>query len=465
MTEHANLNIAVVGHTNVGKTSLLRTLLRDVNFGHIEDMPGSTRQVQGAAIMLGTQIALMLYDTPGIEDSIGLLDYLEQLKQDSQRLDGPDRIRLFLESPEATALYEQEARVLRKLLHCDAGLYVVDVREPVLSKHRDELAILSSCARPLLPILNFVASNTARTHDWRDALARVGLHTTLSFDSMSPPIDGEERLYQALSLLLSSYAPTLSALALETARQRQARHDASINLIADMLIDIAALRMRTNIDTDIDQKKISLQIRVREREQACVSALLNLFQFRQDDFLSSPLPLTEGRWNLDLFSPQALKHFGVHVSMGIAAGAAAGATIDVLSAGLSLGTGMAIGAIAGGAFKAIDRWGDRVIGKMRGFRELTVNQSILQLLVLRQMQLLQGLEQRGHATLSPLRLEHAPHLSLENSTLNKTIALARAHPDWSSISENFNHSPAREHALAALARGLSEKEETSTRVD
>ena len=214
MTEHANLNIAVVGHTNVGKTSLLRTLLRDVNFGHIEDMPGSTRQVQGAAIMLGTQIALMLYDTPGIEDSIGLLDYLEQLKQDSQRLDGPDRIRLFLESPEATALYEQEARVLRKLLHCDAGLYVVDVREPVLSKHRDELAILSSCARPLLPILNFVASNTARTHDWRDALARVGLHTTLSFDSMSPPIDGEERLYQALSLLLSSYAPTLSALAL-----------------------------------------------------------------------------------------------------------------------------------------------------------------------------------------------------------------------------------------------------------
>lgn len=456
MTEQPTLQIAVVGHTNVGKTSLLRTLIRDVNFGEVEDMPGTTRQVQGAHIMLGTQTALLLFDTPGIEDSIGLLDYLEQLSSHSQRLDGPDRIRLFLESPEASALYEQEARVLHKLLSCHAGLYVVDVREPVLAKHRDELAILSSCARPLLPILNFVASDAARTQEWRDALARVGLHSSLAFDSMSPPLDGEEKLYQALSLLLSPYQNILLELQEQSSRQREARHASSINLIASMLLDVAALRMRTSIETDTLAKKIALQqSRVREREQACVNALLSLFQFRRDDYLSSPLPLNEGRWELDLFSPQALQHFGVHVSMGIAAGAAAGATVDVLSAGLSLGTGMAIGAIAGGAWKAIDRWGDRVLGKMRGFRELTVDQSILQMLALRQIQLLNRLEHRGHAALTPLRLEQAPHLSLDNPTLTKIMALARAHPDWSSIGDDFNDSPARQRAIETLARGLS----------
>lgn len=456
MTEQSTLQIAVVGHTNVGKTSLLRTLIRDVNFGDVDDMPGSTRQVQGARIMLGTQTALILFDTPGIEDSIGLLDYLEQLSDHAQRLDGPDRIRLFLGSPEASALYEQEARVLNKLLSSDAGLYVVDVREPVLAKHRDELAILSSCARPLLPVLNFVASDTARTQEWRDALARVGLHSALSFDSMSPPIDGEEKLYQALSLFLSSHQQTLVALQEQASRQRAARHAASINLIASMLIDVASLRIRTSVEADTLANKITLQqSRIREREQACVKALLSLFQFRRDDYLSSPLPLTEGRWELDLFSPQALQHFGVHVSMGVAAGAAAGATVDVLSAGLSLGTGMAIGAIAGGAWKAIDRWGDRVLGQLRGFRELTVDQSILQLLALRQMQLLNGLERRGHATLNPLRLEQAPQLSLENPTLTKTITLARAHPDWSSISDDFNDSPARQRAIETLAQGFS----------
>jgi hypothetical protein len=456
MTEQPTLQIAVVGHTNVGKTSLLRTLTRDVNFGEVEDMPGTTRQVQGAHITLGSQTALLLFDTPGIEDSIGLLDYLEQLSSHSQRLDGPDRIRLFLESPEASALYEQEARVLHKLLSCHAGLYVVDVREPVLAKHRDELAILSSCARPLLPILNFVASDTARTQEWRDALARVGLHSSLAFDSMSPPLDGEEKLYQALSLVLSPYQHILLELQEQSSRQREARHASSINLIASMLLDVAALRMRTSIETDTLAKKIALQqSRVREREQACVNALLSLFQFRRDDYLSSPLPLNEGRWELDLFSPQALQHFGVHVSMGIAAGAAAGATVDVLSAGLSLGTGMAIGAIAGGAWKAIDRWGDRVLGKMRGFRELTVDQSILQILALRQIQLLNRLEHRGHAALTPLRLEQAPHLSLDNPTLTKIMTLARAHPDWSSIGDDFNDSPARQRAIETLARGLS----------
>ena len=33
------VNLAVVGHTNVGKTSLLRTLLRDVAFGEVSHRP------------------------------------------------------------------------------------------------------------------------------------------------------------------------------------------------------------------------------------------------------------------------------------------------------------------------------------------------------------------------------------------------------------------------------------------
>ena len=40
------LRIAVVGHTNAGKTSLLRTLTRRAAFGEVSDRPGVTRHVE-----------------------------------------------------------------------------------------------------------------------------------------------------------------------------------------------------------------------------------------------------------------------------------------------------------------------------------------------------------------------------------------------------------------------------------
>ncbi len=145
------LKLAVVGHTNVGKTSLLRTLTRDVGFGEVSHR----LSVDGEPL-------LELYDTPGLEDAIALLDYLERLDRPGERLDGPARVNRFLDGSEARQRFEQEAKVLRQLLASDAGLYVIDAREPVLAKYRDELSVLASCGKPLLPVLNFVSSAAQR---------------------------------------------------------------------------------------------------------------------------------------------------------------------------------------------------------------------------------------------------------------------------------------------------------------
>ena len=152
------LTLAVVGHTNVGKTSLLRTLTRDVGFGEVSHRPSTTRHVEGARLSVDGEPLLELYDTPGLEDAIALLDYLERLDRPGERLDGPARVARFLEGSEARQRFEQEAKVLRQLLASDAGLYVIDAREPVLAKYRDELSVLASCGKPLLPVLNFVSS-------------------------------------------------------------------------------------------------------------------------------------------------------------------------------------------------------------------------------------------------------------------------------------------------------------------
>lgn len=230
----------MVGHTNTGKTSLLRTLTRDTRFGEVADSPGTTRHVEGARLRIEGGDALEWFDTPGMEDSISLLEYLERLEAPGERLDGPARVRRFLDTPEAHGRYEQEARVLAKMLDCDAALYVIDARDPVLGKHRDELDILAACGRPLLPVLNFVNAPQHRAADWRAALARLGLHAVVEFDTVAPALDGERQLYARLAVLLDRHAAALTRLSDALVRQRQERRAAAFELLADLLIDVAA---------------------------------------------------------------------------------------------------------------------------------------------------------------------------------------------------------------------------------
>ena len=75
----------MVGHTNAGKTSLIRTLLRDDQFGNIDESAGTTRYVEKSVVFAGEDAVLNLYDTPGFEDSSALLLALEELSKTEAR--------------------------------------------------------------------------------------------------------------------------------------------------------------------------------------------------------------------------------------------------------------------------------------------------------------------------------------------------------------------------------------------
>ncbi len=450
------LKLAVVGHTNVGKTSLLRTLLRDRAFGEVSHRPSTTRHVEGARMSVDGQPLLELYDTPGLEDAIALLDHLERLDRPGERLDGPARLGRFLDGSEARQRFEQEAKVLRQLLASDAGLYVIDAREPVLAKYRDELAVLAMCGRPLLPVLNFVASENHRESDWREALARLGLHALVRFDSVAPPLDGEQRLYDSLALLLERARPQLQRLLDDHQAQRRLRLDAGSRLIAELLLDVAACRRSVPAqEAAVLAATEALRQQVRQREQRCVEALLRLYAFGQADAAASDLPLLGGRWGDDLFNPETLRQLGVRLGGGMAAGAAAGAGVDLLVGGVTLGAAAALGAIAGGAWQTFGHYGERLLGKIKGQRELTVDDAILRLLALRQRQLLQALDARGHAAFEAVRIDTPEEKQWREGKLPAALGKARAHPEWSSLNPDPELEQAeRQGQVAALAAGL-----------
>ena len=87
------INVAVVGHTNAGKTSLIRTLLRDDQFGNIDDAAGTTRSVEKSVIFAGDDAVLNLFDTPGFEDSSALLQALDDLSKTVEAKSPADLLR------------------------------------------------------------------------------------------------------------------------------------------------------------------------------------------------------------------------------------------------------------------------------------------------------------------------------------------------------------------------------------
>jgi GTPase SAR1 family protein len=456
------LQVAIVGHTNTGKTSLLRTLTRNKYFGEVSAQPSTTRHVEAASLGVGRNTVLELYDTPGLEDAIALLETIDA-QAGGTREDGPARINAFLRSEPATQRFEQEAKVLRQMLQCDAACYVIDARDPVLAKHRDELAILNSCGIPLLPLLNFVSTPQAQESAWREALSRLGLHVVVSFDTVAPERDGERVFYAKLATLLDARGAVLEQLTSSHEQDSLARRKAASELLADLYIDVAAYRAQVESleSTSIAKQDLEVFNRVvRQREQACVDALLNLYRFTREDVEASNLPFSEGRWQDDLFDPDSLTALGITLTGGAAAGAAAGLGVDLMLGGASLGAGAAIGALLGGGAQTLRRHGRRIgqslLGALTGSRYLRIDDTVLQVLVTRQLLLVQALEGRGHAAIEQIRLGDTAMLTLWEEGLSKHLGELREHPAWSSMSQSLSWDGKRQAMLESIAGHLQQ---------
>ena len=117
------LRLAVVGHTNVGKTSLLRTLARSIDFGTFADAPATTRRAEALLLFeTDTHGRIDLVDTPGLERAGDLLERVEA--RPGHRDEGWAAIIAVIDDPAQHPGFEQEARVLREVQAADALIVV-----------------------------------------------------------------------------------------------------------------------------------------------------------------------------------------------------------------------------------------------------------------------------------------------------------------------------------------------------
>ena len=446
------LKLAVVGHTNTGKTSLLRTLLRDVYFGEVKNEAATTRHVEQAKLTDSQtgEVLVALYDTPGLEDASGLMDWLED--NTASRRDGIERLQQFLAADIARGSesnvsndydYSQEAKVIRQLLASDMAIYVVDAREPVLGKYKDELAILSWAAIPVMPVFNFTDSQDANIDEWQTMLARRNLHISTRFDSVAFEFEDEMRLWQNLATMLT-HSEMLEQLMLRRTENWAQLYDEANIIIADFLLNVAAFVREITEDDDPMPVLEQMQEAVRQSERAMQHNLLNLYKFYDNAVAATPFELQA--YQQDPFDPELLKSYGIRTTSGAAAGALLGLGIDAAALGTTLGLGAAIGGIAGGLLSNTSSIADR----LTGIKRLYIDPATLTLLATRAMDLLTALRHRGHAATDATQLIYSGAKNdAEMSTndnednvvtpwpphkLPSELKKARGKPQWSSLS-------------------------------
>jgi hypothetical protein len=450
------IKVAIVGHTNAGKTSLIRTLLRDDRFGNVDETAGTTRYVEKSAIYAGDEAVLTLYDTPGFEDSSALLLALEALAKTVDARLPSDLLREFIRQGDAFPAFEQEIKVLRQSLHSDVLLYIIDVREPLLGKYRDEVDILSKTGKPILPVFNFIAGNSTALARWREQMAQFNLHAALEFDTVAFDFTAEKRLYQKLQSLIEARYDTLQTLIDYRQEVWNSLIHAAARRLFLLLTEVACYRHETEGKRGFSEREVAvMQDFVRQAEEKTLRDLLALFAFTQLDVELQQIPVHDGRWELDIFSPHMLKDFGLSAGATALKGAAAGAGIDLMVGGMSLGAATLLGAALGAGWATVRRYQQELTAALRGHHWLCVDDNTVSLLYLRQRRLLQALTRRGHAAQKRLQLSSEVEHALPKDWQN-TIALLRQNPDWQSApSPDTDYQQLQDKVIEGLLNGES----------
>lgn len=436
-------NIAIVGHTNTGKTSLIRTLTRERNFGEVRDEASTTIDVS-AITLSSDSIEFNYIDTPGLEDAMGILEILDAEHPIQQKIEETTRLKAFIEDTRFQQDFEQEIKVIKQLFNADLTLYVIDARLPFLPKFNDEITLILQTHKPLLPILNFLEGE--HLADWKQHLKAHGIHHYLEFDTVMPP--QMQRLYEQIAIMFPElYDEIHQFIALEKMAEEE-RFEEAMQLLANYFINLMTFQIKAKKRKAAESISRKMAKGVEHFEKGMIDSLLSLYRFNREDVKYLKIDVEQSRFNPDFFTADNLIDFSMQFGKGASVGAGVMAGVDAIAGFTTLGAATATGAILGGISSTFKHYGSRLLNDLQDIETYCLNDEAVANLSSRMLLLIALLSGRSHADLRPIELE----ITTEQSPIREIIASSqslRTYYDFCEI-RGAVHSSAREKALFKL---------------
>ncbi|MFT4548449.1 MAG: hypothetical protein ACI9UA_000311 [Pseudoalteromonas tetraodonis] len=364
MSEQKTLTLSLISHTNVGKTTLARTLLRQ-DVGDAHDGPHVTDSSSAYSLIeTDDGEALKLWDTPGFGDSARLLKRLKKEKGSFSWLVNKawDRFadRPFWCSQQAVQNVQEEA---------DVVLYLISASEdPASAGYVDmEMEILTWIGKPVMVLLNQTGAPRAaeieakEEEEWREHLREFeAVRAVLGLDAFARCWIQEDELMRVVAAALEKGEKRDLAEALGKAWKAKNRDvfEASAEAIAGQLAASATDKVavtketllqkfwlgRRELNTELRSARNSLTERLAERAKGTMDRLIALHDLEGQSAIG--------------FAESSLENFAMPERVseplwtavgGFAAGASGGLVADLAHGGLTLGGGAILGGLGGGA--------------------------------------------------------------------------------------------------------------------
>lgn len=377
MSAGQSISLSLISHTNVGKTTLARTLLgRDI--GIVRDEAHVT-EVAEAHTLVETPAGdrLILWDTPGFGDSARLARRLEAASEPIGWFVAQvwDRLR-----DRALWASQQAVRNIRE--QADVVLYLVNAAEPTgLAPYiDDEMRVLDWIGKPVIVLLNQLGAPRADNADraeltqWRDRLAHARtVRAVLALDAFARCWIQEATLLRTIAEVLPNHLdPAWQRLFERWLQQRRAVFDESVAILTQALAHTATDHESVPEAGLVDRLRDATQLVIRDGKNGGPTTAtvrqraMDTLARRLDEELHSATDRIIGLHGLDGHAQTEIferltTHY--HVDAGIpegraavlgsiVTGAVAGLKADLAAGGLTFGAGMLGGGLLGamGAF-------------------------------------------------------------------------------------------------------------------
>lgn len=388
MTDPLRIHLSLVSHTNIGKTTLARTLLmRDV--GEIADRAHVTETTDDYVLARAVDGSeLVLWDTPGFGNSVQL----------AKRLEGRSNpVGWFLSEVWdrfANKAFWLDQRAVRHIRDTSSiVLYLVNVEEvPARSPYVPaEMKILSWIGKPVIVLLNQMGPpreahlEEAEINEWKTALKPYPFVTdVLPMDAFARCWVQESALFDAIGKALpNELQAAFAALRTVWLRGRCAIYSSSVEAIARHIrlllcasepIPSLSLKERALGAIKLDKLAKRFGFAKSEHEERQVKNARDILADAQtalaseaaDSFCALTNKLIEinglkGKgvskeilrrmktdWQVATYSVDTASATAIGTGLGAASGAAAaGLTVDASMGGLTLGLGTLIGGLIG----------------------------------------------------------------------------------------------------------------------